>query len=630
MKKFLTHFTKELFLVSSFLILGHSVSMAESEPAVSSNASPKKEAKNTHLKGSYALSRFQVAKYPEGFTHFSYVNPTAPKGGTLRMATIGSFDSLNKDIVKGISAEGLMMTLDPLMKKSADDPYSWYGLIAERGEVAPDFSTITFYLNPKAKFHDGSPITAEDVKFSLELLRDKGLPRYRKFYSKIEKMEILDPLTLKLTFKKDPVLGYDRELPLIISNVRPLSKKSLDGKDFQSTGLTPLLGSGPYRVKSVDQGQKIVYERVKDYWAADLPVNKGQNNFDEIDIAYFKNDQTLRESFKAGILDLYFETNIHKWQTGYDFPEVQRGDIVKVELEHRRPVTVRTAIFNMKNPLFEDRKVRKAIALAYDFDQMNKIHFHGTAKPVDSLFANTIFVPKGKPSEAELVLLNPYKDQLDPEIFQDSIQIPGLTKAKNSLEERRRAFEEADKLLKDAGWIIKNGVRVHSKTGERFQFVFLIKDPQLEGIALSFKASLKRLGILMEVRRVDVTQYEKNAVDKTFDMIFHSWSNTLNPGVEQAYYFDPVAADQPGSSNYIGVKDQALFALANIIPDAKNGDELMTTVQAFDRAVMGMYYMIPGIYDNWIRFAYWKTKLDLPKIDLETGTNAPEWWWARV
>lgn len=616
------YFLLKAFILACLVFANSSCLQAE---APNTTSETNKEIK----KGTYALSRFNAPKYPEDYSHFTYVNPDAPKGGRLRMSTIGSYDSLNKDIVRGIAAEGLLMTTDPLMKKAIDDHYSWYGLVAKTAELAPDYSAVTFYLDPRARFHDGTPITAEDVKFTLELFRDKGIPKYRKYFVKIIKIEILDPLTIKFTFEKDPVKGYDREIPVAIANLRPVSKKFFEGKDFQCTGLTPILGSGPYRVKEVDQGRKITYERVPDYWAADLPVNKGQNNFDRIEIVYFKNDQTLRESFKTGEIDVYFETSHHKWNTGYNFPAVTKGDIVKVELEHRRSVAVRTPIFNMKNPLFKDRNVRKAIALAFDFNHINKTHFHGGYKSMDSLFANTIFAPKGPPSKAELEILEPFKGQLDPEIYQDSIQVPDPTNAENSGLARRKASEGADQLLKNAGWIIQDGVRMNPKTGERFQFVFLIKDPQLEGMALAFKDSLKRLGIVMEVRRVDVTQYEKHAVEKTFDMIFHTWFNSMNPGVEQEYYFDPKAADQPGSTNYIGVKDPALFALSKTLSNATSRDDLQNLVKSFDRAVMGMYYMIPGFYDNMIRFAYWSDRLAYPEIDPDSGTNAPEWWWAK-
>lgn len=581
---------------------------------------------NTHgaPEGQYALSRFNNPKYPEGFTHFAYVNPNAPKGGRLRIATIGTFDSCNREIVKGVAAEGLAMTADPLMKRSPDDPYTWYALIAQRALVAPDSSQVTFFLNPRAKFHDGTPITAEDVKFSIEILRDQGLPRYKKFYSQIEKIEVLDPQTVRLTFRKDPQKGYDTELPMIMGNLRPLSRKSLEGKDLMNSGLTILLGSGPYKVAKAEQGRKIVYERVKDYWAADLPVNKGQNNFDEISIEYFKNDQTLREAFKAGEIDTYFETNHRKWFTDYTFPAAKRGDVVQFEIEHKRPVTVWTPIFNMKKDIFQDRRVRKAIAMVFDFNHANKSQFQGALKRMDSLFANTLFVPKGNPSSAELEILAPYKNQLDPEVYADSINLYDM----KTPQDKRRVFQEAGKLLDEAGWVIEKGIRVHKDTKKPLHFIFLLKNQQLDGVVLAFKDALKTLGVEMEVRRVDVTQYEKAAVDKTFDMILHAWANSLSPGIEQSYYFSPEAADQPGSSNYIGCKDPALYALAQLLSNPTSYEDLVIKVKAFDRAVMGMYYMIPGIYENHIRFAYWKNRLAFPPITPEVGTNAPEWWWA--
>ena len=294
------------------------------------------------------------------------MNAKAPKGGRIRIGTIGTFDSLNKDTVKGIAVEGLIMTIDPLMKKTQDDPHTWYGVIAEKADMAADSSSVTFYLNPKAKFHDGSPITAEDVEFSINLLMEKGLPRYRVFYSKIEKINIINPQTIQFIFKKGDE-GYDRELPMIIANLRVLSKQALKDQDFLATGLKPILGSGPYRVLKADQGKSIVYERVKDYWGADLPINAGQFNFDLIEIQYYKNNHSLFESFKAGEFDCYFEADEKQWHTAYNFKAVQQGKVKKVELSHTRPVTVRTFIFNMQNPLFADIRLRKAIAYAFDF-----------------------------------------------------------------------------------------------------------------------------------------------------------------------------------------------------------------------------------------------------------------------
>lgn len=572
-------------------------------------------------KQEYYISRFGTPKHKGDEKNMPFINPNAPKGGRLRMATVGSFDSLNRLVVKGFPAEGLSMTTDTLMRKVADDPHSSYGLIAEKVDLAKDNSEITFYLNPNAKFHDGSPITAQDVKFSIETLRDKGLPRYKKYYSLIKEIKIIDDRTIKIVFLPDDKGTYDKEMPIIMGNLIVLPKKALDGKDFSTITLEAVPGSGPYKVKSHEFSRKIVYERVKNYWAADLPIQKGAFNFDEISIEYFKSDHALRESLKAGEVDFYMESDQKSWNTAYDFPAVKDGRVVKVEKEHHRPVAVRMIIFNMKKPIFADRRVRKAIALAFDFNQINKTQYHGAFKQALSLFANTKFQPQGKPSDDVLKILTPYKDQLADEIFQDSIQ-PSST-------DRRAALKQADELLKEAGWVIENGKRVHKDTKELLTFTFSLKDPRIEGVALEFQRNLKPLGIQMTVSKIDTTQYEKQSVEKTFDVILHTWANSMSPGVEQTYYFDPKMADQPGSSNYIGLKNDAIYALTQKVANSKTEQELNHNVNALDRSVMGMYYQVPGVYDNTTCIAYWKDRLDFPKYDPEIGFNVPEWWWAK-
>ncbi|MBW8310269.1 MAG: extracellular solute-binding protein [Candidatus Paracaedibacteraceae bacterium] len=572
-------------------------------------------------KPEYAISRFGRPKHTEIEKSMPYLNPTAPKGGRLRMATVGSFDSLNRFVVKGFAAEGLTMCYDTLMKRAADDPYSMYGLVAEKVDLAPDSSEMTFYLNPKAKFHDGQSITTEDVKFSIEILRDKGLPRYKKYYSRIKAIQIIDPQTIKLTFSPDEQGNYDKELPIIMGNLVVLPKHWLKDKDFSSLTLEEIPGAGPYKVKSYELGRKIIFERVSDYWGAELPLLKGANNFDLISIEYFKSDHALRESLKAGEIDFYMEMDQKNWNTAYDFPAVKDGRVIKMQMEHKRPVPVRTIIFNMKKPIFEDRRVRKAIAMAFDFNQINKTQYHNAFKPMTSLFANTHFVPQGKLSAEELKLLNPFKDHLDAEILEDTIKIPKG--------DRRKILQEAGQLLTDAGWVIEKGVRVNKVTKQPLTFTFTVKDPRIEGLALEFQRNLKPLGIHMQVAKIDTTQYEKQSVEKTFDVILHTWANSLSPGIEQTYYFDPKMADQPGSSNYIGIKNEAIFALAQKVANADSESNLKAAVGALDRAVMGMYYMIPGMYDNVTCVAFWKDRLDYPAFKEEVGTNVPEWWWAK-
>ena len=572
-------------------------------------------------KPEYAISRFGQPKHTEAEKSMPYLNPLAPKGGRLRMATLGSFDSLNRFVVKGFPAEGLTMCYDTLMKRAADDPHSMYGMVAEKVDLIPDSSEMTFYLNPKAKFQDGQPITAEDVKFSIDVLRDKGLPRYKKFYSRIKGIQIINPTIIKLTFTPDEQGKYDKELPIIMGNLVVLPKHLLEGKDFSALTLQEIPGSGPYKIKSYELGRKIIFERIPDYWAADLPLQKGANNFDTISIEYFKSDHALRESLKAGDVDCYMELDQKSWNTAYDFPAVKDGRVVKMQAEHKRPVAIRTIIFNMKKPIFQDRRVRKAIAMAFDFNQINKTQYHNAFKPMTSLFANTHFVPEGKPSADELRLLNPFKDQLDAEIFEDAIKIPKG--------DRRKILQEAGQLLTDAGWVIEKGVRINKVTKQPLIFTFTVKDPRIEGLALEFQRNLKPLGIHMKVAKIDTTQYEKQSVEKTFDVILHPWVNSLSPGIEQTYYFDPKMADQPGSSNYIGIKNEAIFILAQKVANADSESALKAAVRALDRAVMGMYYMVPGVYDNVTCIAFWKDHLDYPPIKDDVGTNVPEWWWAK-
>lgn len=571
------------------------------------------------------ISRFNTPKYAPGFENFAYVNVHAPKGGRVVMGTIGTFDSLNKDIVKGIPAHSLLMTADPLMKSTIDDPHSVYPLIAEKVTVAPDASFVIFHLNPKARFHDDSPITATDVQFTIELLGTQGLPRYRSYFHQIEKITVIDLQTIRFDLKK--INGeYDRELPTIIAKTRILSQKSLAGIDFASSGLTPILGSGPYKVGAVSPGRSIVYERVKNYWAADLPVNKGQYNFDEIMIDYYKNAQAQFEAFKAGEFDCFFEPDQKQWHTAYNFTAIKDGRVKQVRAEHQRPVSVHTFIFNLRRPIFQDLRVRKALNYAYDFETFNKMYCHGAYHRMTSLFANTHFVSTEPPQGIELDYLLPYKDKLPPEIFSQAFSVP-TTKGNG---DQRENLKIADQLLNEAGWVIKDGKRVFQETGQPMVIEFMLKDSRLEKVVLAYKKSLAQLGIVLNVRMVDVTQYEKRAVEKDFDMIIHTWTNSLSPGIEQKYYFCAESADQPGSSNYIGVKDVMYEKLATHTANARSETELNAAVRALDRVVMGTYLMIPVFYDNQLSFSYWADRLSFPTFDKTVGTNVLEWWWSNT
>lgn len=587
-----------------------------------------------------SLARFGTPKYPPDFTSFGYVNPNAPKGGKLKMGAMGTFDSLNQYIAIGIPPvvisyqQSGSLTMDSLMVRSADEPYTIYALIAEKADLAPDNSSITFYINPKAKFHDGTPITAEDVKFTYELLRDQGLPKYRLHYGKIEKMEILNPLTIKLTFKKLET-GYDPETPLIVAGLNVFSKAKYEGTDFRTTGMTPLLGTGPYKVVKAEPGRSVTYERVKDYWAADLPVNKGKYNFDIIQIDYYKNAEAQFQAFKAGEFDAFFEVNSQQWRDGYNTPAVNSGKIKKFEAKHQRPVTVRTSIFNMRRPLFQDIRVREAIALAYDWETVNKMLCNDDYQRMTSLFANTALAHKGPAQGLELKLLEPYLDTIPKNVIELGY-IPPTTKGDG---DARANLEEADKLLNEAGWIIvteKDPItqqtitrRVNKDTKEPLAFEYMYKDPRVEKFLNIFRQNLQQLGINLKLRFMDTVQYEARVVESDFDMIGHMWSNGLSPGNEQVYYFSQKTADQKGSSNYIGVKDPVLEALSLKVANAKTAEEQLAAVHALDRVVMGRHLFVPMFYDNTIYWAYWADRVEFPEFNPVVGTNTLEWWWAK-
>jgi len=559
-------------------------------------------------------------------THFPYRDPNAPKGGRIRIGTIGTFDSLNMFTVKGVAAEGLAYTYASLMRRSTDEPFTLYGYIAEGIDVAPDYSKVTFKLNKKAQFHDGTPITAEDIDFTIKLLHDKGWPRYKQYYGKIKKLVIHDPHTLTFELKPDDKGHYDPELPMIMALIVPLSKKQLEGKDFLSLGMTAPMGSGPYKIKSVDAGHKVVYERVKGHWGDDMPINKGSSNFETVEIVYTKNATTHFQEFLSGGVDIYFETNPNQWNTGYDVPAVKNGAIQKLSFEHRRPVAVKTLIFNMRKPIFEDLRVRQALNFAFDFETLNKIVFFDAFKRVGSLFENTHLAHSGPASNLERKILAPHMKLVEREIKAGSLPADLLEKQYQSPVTKgdgnqRDNLAKADALLKQAGWTInKDGKRVNAK-GEVLTIEFLVKDPKLEKIALAYQRSLKHLGVELKVRLVDTVQYEARMADREFDMVIHTWSNSLSPGVEQAYYFSRHTADTKGSSNYMGVKDELIEELAKDIAKAKTPEELQGYVHNLDRFIMHKQYFIPLDYNNVTMVAYHTKRIGFPKPDPDVGFN---------
>lgn len=573
----------------------------------------------------YSLVRHGSPKYDKDFKNFNYVVSDAPKGGKIKLATVGTFDSVNPFIAKGIAAEGSAGVLfDTLMKRSADEPFSLYPLIAEKVDLAKDNSSITYFINPKAKFNDGSSITAEDVVFSFNLLKEKGLPRYKQYFSLIEKFEIIDPLKVKLTFKeKEKGKGFDPEIPMITALLKVFPKKAMEKIDFANSGLTIIPASGPYKIHNIEQGRKVVYERNPYYWAKDLPVNKGQYNYDLIQIDYYKNAESQFQAFTGSEFDVYFATDFVTWQRLEKIPAAKDGHLIPVQTTHNRPVPVRGFIMNLRKPVFQDIRVRKALLMAFDGDTINKMLFQNSFKRPNSLFANTHLSPQGPALGYEKQLLDQFKSELNPEIYKAPLSLPTTDGSGN----QRENLIIADNLLKEAGWTIdKFGKRVNEK-GEHFVINFILKEPKWEKIILSFQRSLKQLGIDLKLNLIDATQYENRVLEFDYEMLTHTWANSLSPGNEQIYYYSASNAMVKGSGNYMGMVDPVVEALAHKVAQAKTNEELVGAARAMDRVICHKIYMIPLSYDNTINWAYWKNRLEMPKMDPLAGFNVLEWGW---
>ena len=560
----------------------------------------------------HALAMHGEPKYAADFKALDYVNPDAPRGGELRLSKTGSFDNLNNHVITGNNAEGLEYVNDRLMQRVWDEPFTLYGLVAESIDMADDRSWITFHLRKEARFHDGVPMTAEDVKFSYEMLRQYGHPVRRRVYGLITSAEVIDPQTIKFTFGE----GYDRESPLILAIMPVLPKHYWEKHDVSKTTLEPPLGSGPYIIISVEPGRKIVYERVKDWWAKDLPVNRGQYNFDTLTYTYFRDDDVSLEAFKAGDYNLRREYDIQKWMSGYDFKALTEGRAAKEEISHQRPEWLRAFIFNTRRPLFSDAKVREALGLMFNFDWLNKNLYSGAFKRVASAFPNSELAAQGTPEGEEKELLEKYKSDLPPEAFGPVWQPAG-----NDMRDNKR---KATALLKEAGWTYKNEKLV-DKAGTPFSFEILLTDRNDEKIALQFANSLKRIGIDMRVRTVDSAQFVQRLEDFDYDMVSYRWINSLSPGNEQVNYWGRLSAQSKGGRNYAGIEDPAIDTLADSIARAPDRQSLVARARALDRALMWGHYMVPLYYLGRDMVAY-TTDIHRPETTPMYGMVLESWW----
>ena len=551
---------------------------------------------------SHAIAMHGSPKYAEGFTHFNYVNPDAPKGGGPKLYDIGPFDSLHPFILKGISPTGMGRVFDTLMVKSADEPFTMYGLIAKTVETPDDRSWVAFELNEHARFNDGTPVTPEDVIWTFETLKSKGQPFYRADDCSVEEALKVGENGVRFNFSG----GNNRELPLIITEMPVFPRHYWENRDFSKTTLDPPLGSGPYRVKSVDPGRSITYERVEDYWAKELPVNKGQYNFDTIKVDYYRDQTVAMEAFKAGEYTFRQENTAKVWATGYDFPAVNEGRVIKRNIAHGNSTGMQGYAFNTRRKIFADPKVREALSYAFDFESANRQLFHNAYARTDSYFDNSELAGTGLPEGEELEILERYRGRVPDEVFSKVYAPPTFegSTPKDVNTSLRRNLMKARDLLKEAGWNVDNG-KLKNKEGEPFSFEIMLYAPAFERISLPFAKNLERLGIEARVRTVDTTQYQNRVEKFDFDMIVVGIGQSLSPGNEQRDFWSSGVADVDGSRNIMGVRDPVVDDLVELVISAPSREALVARTKALDRVLLWGHYVIAHFHIASWRIAYW-------------------------
>jgi peptide/nickel transport system substrate-binding protein len=562
----------------------------------------------------HGLAMHGKPKHPAGFSHFPYVDPDAPRGGRLALGMLGTFDSLNPFIIRGVSATGLReYVFESLMARSGDEPFTLYGLIAESVELPPDRAWVTFHLRPEARFADGTPITPDDVLFSHAILKEKGWPYHRSHYGKVAKAEQTGERSVRFTFES----AGDREVPLLLALMPILPRHKLDAETFERTTLEPPLGSGPFSVARVDAGRSITYRRNANWWARDLPVMRGRFNFDEIRIEFFRDASTLFEAFKAGEIDVRQEDDPGRWVEGYDFAAVTDGRIVQREFDTGLPSGMSGLVFNTRRPHFKDQRVRRAFNLLFDAEWMNRNLFNGLFKRTESFFERSYLSSHGRPADArERALLAPFLNFVKPEVLEGTYRQPVT-------DDSRANLKAAHKLLLDAGYEIKGGRMM--KSGKRLSVEFLAQTRAQERLLLSYARTLDKLGIALNVRQVDSAQYNVRLKGFDFDMVQWNWSASLSPGNEQINRWSSKAADIEGSLNLAGVKNPAADAMIEAMLQADTEEDFTAAVRAFDRVLISGDYAIPLFYLPKVWVAY-RSHLKFPSTLPLGGFDVDTWW----
>ena len=563
------------------------------------------------------------------FDHFPYANPDAPKGGKITYGVVGTFDGLNPFVIRSFrtTARGLFadeqfggLVYESLMVRTRDEPFTLYGLIADNVILNDNRTEITFHLNPKARFSDGTAITAEDVLFTVDLLKNKGRPPFDRYMKRIEHIEKLDEQTVKMEFPH----SKDREFPFILASSMPvLPKHAIDVQNFEKNGLTPIPGSGPYIISHIDAGERIIYERDPNYWGKDLPVNRGLNNFDTVQIEYFRNDNTRFEAFKKGILDVFLEepANPNRWRLSYNFPAVRHGDVIKESFKKGTPADMIGFVFNTRKPIFKDRKVRQALSLVFDFEWVNHNLFNDVYSRTEGFWCGSTLSAVGRPaSDKEKQLLSPYPGAVLPEVMDGTWH---NVKTDGSGIDRASA-EKAWQLLREAGYKLQNR-RAIGPDGQPLHFEIMTQSLEEEKIALAYQRSLVRIGVGVDVRTVDDTQYQNRLTSFDYDMIVGKLKASLSPGNEQLNRWGSSSRDLEGSFNFAGTSDPAIDAMISALLDARSNEDFTAAVRALDRVLISGSYYLPLYHlpDQWV--AHW-SRIEYPAYTPLYGYRLPAWW----
>ncbi|EJM36024.1 ABC-type oligopeptide transport system, periplasmic component [Pseudomonas sp. GM33] len=578
---------------------------------------------------SHGYAQFGTLKYPARFTHFDWVNPQAPKGGTLRVMAFGTFDTLNPYTFKGTSPVttpnflqyGINELNEPLMvgtgqyAPSGDEPASSYGLIAQSVEYSEDRSWVVFNLRPEARFHDGTPITAFDVAFSYRTLLKEGHPLYRTNLQEVLRVDILNPQRIRFVFKR----AGNPLLILRLGEMPVLPQHYWKGRDFKATTFEPPLGSGPYRITSVTPGRQIVFERVKDYWGKDLSVNRGKYNVDRMEVEFYRDSDVAFEAFKAGEFDIYIEHQAKNWDTGYNFPALRRGDVIRAQIPHQIPTQTQGLFMNGRRPTFSDARVREALGLMFNFEWTNRALFSGAYKRAMSYYPNSEFSASGLPVGHEWLLLKPYREQLPARLFTEPFSLPQTDGRGIPRETLRKALG----LLAEAGWKL-NGQHLQNAAGQPLRLELLLVNPNLERILQPYVENLAGIGIDAQLRTVDRAQYKQRLDQFDFDMILMTLNQTLSPGLEQWQYFHSSQAGVKGSKNYAGIANPVVDHLLEQLLAAQTRDQQVAAGKALDRVLLWQHYIVPNWYLNYHRLAYRNRLAFVTTPPYTLGLNA--WW----